>query len=337
MKSFACLAALSIAVAPFAAHADIKTLEAAAKKEGDITWYAAHYTSEASEELGAGFTRLHGIKVNVVRTTTQVAYQRLTQDIKNNQANCDVFSSTDLGHFVRLKAEGRLEKYTPENTPKIAESFRNLDADGYYHTTAMGLVLISYNTDKVTAEESPKSWTDLLEPKWKGRMSTGHPGFSGFVGSWALMMKKLYTWDYFTKLEKNKPQIGRSIADTVTALSSGERLVAAAANSTLYATSRGNPIALNYPTDGSVVIVSPSAIMKGTKRPNGARLFMEYLYSVEASEIVVKHFGIPMRDEVPPPKGALPMNRIKTLQPTVAESLDGIPVVLEEWRDTFGN
>ena len=72
-------------------------------------------------------------------------------------------------------------------------------------------------------------------PKWKGKVSTGHPAFSGYVGTWVLTMRKLYGWDYFEKLEKNKPQIGRSINDTVTALNSGERQVAAGADgSTLF-------------------------------------------------------------------------------------------------------
>ena len=61
-----------------AARADMKALEEAAKKEGELTWYTAHYTSEGAEELGADFTKIYGIKVNVVRTTAQVAYQRLT-------------------------------------------------------------------------------------------------------------------------------------------------------------------------------------------------------------------------------------------------------------------
>ena len=91
-------------------------------------------------------------------------------------------------------------------------------------------------------------------------------------------MKKLYGWDYFEKLEKNKPQIGRSINDTVTALNAGERQVAAGADgSTLFSAARGNPLAVIYPTDGSVLIIAPSAIMKGTKHPNAAKLFMEYL------------------------------------------------------------
>ena len=191
MKGLAHLAVVAaLAFAPAAVRADMKALEEAARKEGELTWYTAHYTSEAAEELGAGFTRLYGVKVNVVRTSAQVAYQRLLQDLKNNQILCDVFSSTDVGHYVRLKAEGKLEKYTPETASKILPEFQNVDPDGYYHTTSAGLVVITYNTTKVKPEEAPRKWTDLLDSKWKGKVSTGHPGFSGYVGTWVLMMEE---------------------------------------------------------------------------------------------------------------------------------------------------
>jgi len=339
MKILARIAIVAaLALAPAAARADMKALEDAAKKEGELTWYVAHYTSEGAEDLGRNFTETYGIKVNVVRTTAQVAYQRLLQDIKNNQTVCDVFSSTDVGHYVRLAAEGRFEKYTPESESKIVPAFRNFDPAGYYHTTSAGLVLLTYNSAKVKAEDAPKKWADLLDIKWKGKVSVGHPGFSGYVGTWVLTMKNLYGWSYFEKLEKNKPQIGRSINDTVTALTSGERLVAAGADgSTLFSASRGNPLATSYPTDGSVLIIAPSAILKGSKHPNSAKLFMEYLNSIEASKINAKHFAIPLRPEVPAPPGAKPIGEVKTIRPTVAEIDKGIPEVIEQWRDTFGN
>jgi iron(III) transport system substrate-binding protein len=339
MKGLARLAvAVALACVPAAAQADMKALQEAAKQEGELTWYTSHYTSEAAEELGADFTRLYGVKVNVVRTTAQVAYQRLLQDLKNNQTICDVFSSTDVGHLVRLKAEGKFEKYTPEDAAKILPAFRNFDPDGYYHTTSAGMVVLTYNTVKVKAEEAPKKWQDLLDIKWKGKVSLGHPGFSGYVGTWVLMMRNLYGWSYFEKLEQNKPQIGRSINDTVTALNAGERQVAAGADgSTLFSAARGNPLAVSYPSDGSVLIIAPSAIVKGTKHPNAARLFMEYLDSIEASKINAKHFAIPLRPEVPPPPGARPFTEIKTIRPSVAEIDKGIPDVIEQWRDTFGN
>jgi iron(III) transport system substrate-binding protein len=337
MKKWA-LAAAAIAFAPIAAHADMKALEEAAKKEGELTWYVSHYTSEGAEELGATFTKLYGIKVNVFRTTAQVAYQRATQDFKAGQTECDVFSTTDIGHVMKFKAEGKLVKYVPETEAKAAKAFQNLDPDGYFHTTSAGFVVLTYNTSKVKAEDAPKKWNDLLDPKWKGKVSTGHPGFSGYVGTWVLSMKLKYGWSYFDKLEKNKPQIGRSINDTVTALNAGERQVAAGADgSTLYSADRGNPLAIIYPEDDAITIIAPTAILAGSKHPNAAKLFMEYLYSVEASEIDVKHFTVPMRPEVAVAKGEKPVDEVKQFKPTNEQMAKGLPEAIEQWRDTFGN
>jgi iron(III) transport system substrate-binding protein len=114
-------------------------------------------------------------------------------------------------------------------------------------------------------------------------------------------------------------------------------VAAGADGSTLYSAARGNPLAVSYPSDGSVLIIAPSAIIKGTKHLNAAKLFMEYLNSIEAAQINAKHFAIPLRPEVPPPPGAKPISEIKTIRPSVAEIDKGIPDVIEQWRDTFGN
>ena len=329
--------ATALGFAPVA-HADMKALEEAAKKEGEITWYTSHYTSEGAEDLGRGFTEMYGIKANVVRMTAQVAYQRLLHDLKKNQIICDVFSSTDVGHYVRLAAEDRLEKYAPQTESKIAPMFRNFDSTGYYHTTSAGLVVLTYNSAKVKAEEAPKKWPDLLDIKWKGKVSLGHPGFSGYVGTWALTLRNLYGGSFFEKAREEQA------ADRPLDKRHGDRLERRRATGggglgrlDPFSASRGNPLAVNYPSDGAVLIIAPSAIMKGAKHPNAARLFMEYLYSFEAAKINARHFAIPLRPEVPSPPGAKPISEIKTIRPTVAEIDKGIAEVIEQWRETFGN
>jgi len=315
-----------------------KLYEAAKAKGEQATWYVSHYNSETAEAIGRAFDETFpGVKVNVVRTTAQVAFQRFSQDMRARVQNCDVFSSTDLGHFIRLKDDGRFEKYVPENTAHMIEALRNVDPDGFYHTTSIGTVLINFNTSKLKEEEAPRKWTDLLDPKWQNRVTVGHPGFSGYVGTWVVTMRKLYGWDYFTKLEKNKPQIGRSINDTVTMLNSGERWVGAGPGATtLRSAARGNPLSVIYPEDGTLLMISPSAVVKGTQNPNAARLFVEFLLSKRASAIQVENFSEIVRSDVPSFPGAKDLATVKVIRPTNDEIEEGIPEVKELWRDTFG-
>jgi iron(III) transport system substrate-binding protein len=316
-----------------------KELYELAKKEGEVTWYTAHSNDTTAQALGRDFeAAFPGIKANVVRTTAQVAYQRLTQEQKAGAMQVDVFSSTDIGHYVALKEKSLLEKYVPDNGSKVIEVYKNYDPDGFYTVTSAGLIGIAYNTAKLKEADAPKNWTDLTDPKWKDKIALGHPGFSGYVGTWVVSLKKLYGWGFFETLAKNNPQIGRSINDTVTMLNAGERIVAGSGpnGTAMESAGKGNPLAMIYPPDGTVLIIAPSGIPKGVKHPNAAKLFMEYLLTVEASKIWVAHFNESMRPEVKPLGGAKSAADVKTISPTVDEITKGIPEAIKQWRDTFG-
>jgi iron(III) transport system substrate-binding protein len=99
---------------------------------------------------------------------------------------------------------------------------------------------------------------------------------------------------------------------------------------------KGNPLAMAYPTDGTVLIIAPSSIMKGCKHPNGARLFMEFLMTEGASRIWVEHFNESIRPEVSATAGAKAAKDLKIIRPTVAEITKGVPEVIKQWRETFG-
>ena len=327
------------AAAPATAFEGESALYEAAKKDKEFTWYTAHYNSETAAAICQGLEKKYpGVKCNYVRTTAQVAYQRLAQDQKAGIAQASVISSTDQGHFTKMKQDGWLSPYRPKNLPELVEAFRSFnDPDDQFVATAAGLVLITYNTSVVAASEAPRKWTDLTDPKWKGKVSIGHPGFSGYVGTWVVQMRKLYGWDYFKKLELNKPRIGRSINDTVTMLNAKESLVAAGPSATtLESRAKGNPLAVVYPEDGAILMVSASGILKNAPAPNAARLFMEYLLSRDGNEVMVQQHQDPVNKHVKPMAGGKPIGEVKTIRPSAAEIEKGIPEVKEQFRETFG-
>lgn len=332
------LGAAGLAVAPNVARADLVALEAAAVKEGSLSWYTAHTDGETANLVAQGFmAKYPGIKVGVVRTTAQVAYQRLLQDLKNGIPPCDVFSSTDLGHDVTLAEQGKFAKYVPENAKSLLPDYVGLDPKGTFYPTLAELVMPIYNTQRVKVADAPKSWTDLLDPRWRNQIAVGHPAYSGTVGTWVVAMRKLYGWEYFEKLERNKPLIGRSVNDAVGVLNSGERVVAAGPSGLSQATAgRGNPIGIVKPSDGAVVIVSPSAVMEGAAHPNAGRLFMEFLLGPENARISAEAFRIPVRSGTPPPAGGADLSGLKTIRLTTAEIVRDMQDAIEQWRDTFG-
>ncbi|WP_137391199.1 ABC transporter substrate-binding protein [Rhodoligotrophos defluvii] len=324
--------------ATFAQGNEEAQLYEAAKKEGSVTWYTAHYDQNMTAQIGAAFTKKYpGITVNGIKATAQVSFQRLLLDLKAGQSQADVFSSTDVSHFPHLKQMDALVQYTPENEKHIVEAFRNIDPDGYYHTTLVGLITLLYNTDKVTEAEAPKNWPDLKDPKWKGKVTFGDPNYSGMVGVWTVAMANTYGWSFFEDLKPLDPQIGRSIDDAVTLLNSGERVVAMGDPGTaLQSAAKGNPVAVVYPTDGAVVVRMPSAVIKGSKSPNAAKLFMNFLLSKEAMEIATAGYQQSLRPDVPPPPGAKSLAEVAVIAPTPEQIGKSLPENKEKWRDTFG-
>jgi iron(III) transport system substrate-binding protein len=278
------------------------------------------------------------VRCNVVRSTSQVAFPRLVQDMRARVAQCDVFSSTNSGHFTQLKRENRLMQFRPRNVDELLPSLRVADPDDYFQTAFLGLFLMTHNTRKVSEAEAPKSWTDVLDPKWRGRIAVGHPGFSGAIGSLCVALRKLYGWDYFRQLERHRPHIGRSASDPVTLLNAGERTIGMGVPrpTTLLSISRGNLLALVYPTDGALMVPAPSGGLRNAPSPPAARLFLELVASPAYSRATRPFFAESLRPDVPPLYGARPLDQVPLLMLTAEEVESGIREVKELWRDTFG-
>ena len=308
-------------------------LYADAKREGKVVWWTAHYAQSAADAVRDAFVaRYPGIEVQFIRQTAQVVYQRLTQNLRAGVREVDVFASTDEAHYLVLKRQGVLAAYRPLGVDSLPRAYRAIDRDNMYHVGALGFVLINYST-KLPAP--PRSWTDLLDPRYKGQITVGHPGFSGFVGNWVVAMWDKYGWDYFTKLAKNNPKIGRSINDTVTDIVSGERLVGAGPdNYSLEQKQHGNPINIEFPADDAILIVSPVGILKDAPHPNAARLFESFYYSREYSTAMIKVANYPLRPDLPPPSG-VPIDKVKWYRNKAERLEKAVPDAIGKWRETF--
>src|ERR1700753_3650922 len=135
----ALIGALAASAVPFAARANGITpdLIAAARKEGSITWYIAQVDTETAEAMGRKFTaQFPGVSVTVIRTTGQVAYERLLQDLKNGAPQCDVFSSTDVAQYPALRKRAALANYTPAGAATLLPAFQAVADPGYTYPSA---------------------------------------------------------------------------------------------------------------------------------------------------------------------------------------------------------
>jgi len=307
----------------------------AAKKEGSLTWWTAHFALDDAQAVANAFmAKYPGVQVNFIRQTAQVIYQRLQQNLKSGINDVDVFASTDEAHYVTLKKANALAVYVPGNYDKIPPLFRNIDPDGTYHTAIMTFIVINYNDQKITP--APRRWPQLNDPKYRGQITVGHPGFSGYVGNWVVAMNELYGWEYFKSLKDQDPKINRSIFDVVTDILSGERQLGASTDGfALQKRAGGGAINIAYPEDDTVLAIGPMAVMKNAPHPAAARLFATFTYSKEFSDLLAKRHLYPLRYDVAPANG-LTYNKFKWTRMSVDKLLTGVPEVIAKWRETFG-
>jgi iron(III) transport system substrate-binding protein len=284
------LAAISIVVAAPASAQDAR-LEAA-KKEGKVVWYTS-LALPTAEKIGKLFEAAYpGIKVEVQRTGSQRILQRVMQEMQANLKLVDVIHTSDAGHFVLLKEKKLLMKYTPPGVDAFPAGFK--DKDGYYFTLRATVNVIAYNTKLVPAAEAPKGWKDLLDPKWRGKMVTAHPGYSGVISTHVLALVQLYGWDYFKQLAQNKLMLVQSAVDPAGVVASGERQVAVDGGDYYYyqMKKKGNPIEVVYPKEGVPLVVSPTAIASFAPHPNAAKLFTDFTFSRELQQVMADSEGL---------------------------------------------
>ncbi len=288
----------------------------AARKEGQVI----HYTSTdlpVAEKVARAFeTKYSGIAVRVERTGAERVFQRIGQEYTSNIHAVDVVNSSDAAHFIAWKRDGILAAYVPEDVAKFYPP-EHRDADGLFASWRIFLSIIAYNTNLVKAEDAPKSYADLLDPKWKGKIIKAHPGYSGTIMTATYQLQRELGWSFFEQLAKQNVMQVQSAADPPKKLDLGERAIMADGNeyNILKLREAGRPVQPVYATEGSPVIVGPNGIFKGAPHPNAARLFQSFCFSREAQQLIIDFGGLrsahPQTTEM---VGRIPLHDIKTLK-----------------------
>jgi iron(III) transport system substrate-binding protein len=309
----------------------------AAKKEGKIVWYTSLVLPSAERVAKLFEAAYPGIKVEVHRTGSQRILQRVMQEMQANLKIVDVIHTSDSGHFVFLKEKKLLIQHTPPGVEKFPAGFK--DKDGYYYGLRATVNAIFYNTKLVSAAEAPKTWKDLLDPKWKGKMVTAHPGYSGVIATHVLALEKLFGWDYFKQLAQNKLMIVQSANDPSTVVASGERVVAVNGGdySAYQLKKKGNPIEVVYPKEGVPLVVSPQAIASFAPHPNAAKLFHDFTFSRDVQQVMADSEGLYTgHPDVKYPTDKPKMSELKllTVDPEELEKKD--PEIKKRFVEIFG-
>ncbi|HEX2338109.1 MAG TPA: extracellular solute-binding protein [Hyphomicrobiaceae bacterium] len=276
------------------AHATVTPqLIEAAKKEGKVVWYTAVDLPVAERIAKAFEAKYPGIAVRVERSGGERIFQRIGQEYASNIHAVDVVNSSDAAHFIVWKRDGMLAPYVPQDVANHYPAEQK-DPDGLFASWRVWLCVIGYNTKLVKVDEAPKSFADLLDPKWSGKIVKAHPGYSGTIMTATYQMSRDIGWSYFEKLSQQKVMQVQSSADPPKKLALGERAIMADGNeyNLIQLKEKGEPVEIVYPSEGTPLIIGPSGIMMDAPNPNAARLLQSFMFSTECQQLMVDWGGL---------------------------------------------
>ena len=239
--------------------------------------------------IKAGFeTKYPGIVMEYFASDTGRVLKQIASERRAGQVKADVLLLADPIEYVLFKKEGILEKYSSPEASAIDAKF--LDPEGYYAGARIVNVGIAYNSELVTPEEAPKSWNDLLDPKWKDQLVITDPALAGTAKYFitAFLLDPDYGPEYFRKLRANGCEVEYGTMATHSQLAAGGYKVGIALDYISRGLrAQGFPIQFIYPSKDLVSIASPIGIVKGSANQENARLLYDFILSKEGQAILV--------------------------------------------------
>ncbi|MGM9570034.1 MAG: ABC transporter substrate-binding protein [Phascolarctobacterium sp.] len=305
MLGAAAILALSVALAG-CGGGDKKAEKKAGGTKGEIMVYTSIYPdiidNMCKPNVAKAFPEM---KVNWFQGGTEKVVTKITGEIKAKKIGADVLMVADPSYYLKLEDQKLLLPYKSKEEKNL---INDKAADGSWYAVRVCNMIIAYNADKLKAEDAPKNWTDLTDPKWKGKIAMPNPMLSGtaYVAVGALADK--YGWEYFDKLKANGLRVEEGNSAIQNKLLTGEYAAAMILEENILklANTKKEPLKVIYPKDGVVQVPSPIAIFNTTKNPEGAKALVDWWLSKEGQQAVVKGWMHSVRGDVKEPIGSVP-------------------------------
>ena len=274
-----------------------KRLIEGAKKEGKLLWYTALNINDATM-LTKRFEQLYPfIKTETLRLGGRELVTKILMEANTRVFRADVIESVSIdGHI--LKKRGLLEKYISPEAGAYPTSVK--DPDGTWTSFFINTHVLVYNTNMVKKDEVPRTYEELINPKWKGKIIIRDDDFPTF-GMMLRVMGKENGLNFMRRLAAQGVELRSGSTLAIQDISAG----AAPLGMNLYGTRVEELKKKQAPIDWTpmefvIVSIEPLSVAAKAPNPNAARLFVDFLLSKEGQGLMRDRSRIPSRPDVPP-------------------------------------
>ena len=248
------------------------------------------------------------IDVQWTEMGSQDVLDRIRSERENPQG--DIWWGAPSTMFMNAAAEGLIQPYRPSWAGAVDSKFK--DANNLWYGTFLTPEVIGYNNQLLEESEVPKDWDDLLLPEWKDKIIIRYPLGSGTMRAiFCTMIWRFYEdsgdpeqgYEWLLKLDANTKEYAASPTMMQQKLARGEGLITVwnMPDIVFQSEAKGYPFGYVIPKSGTPVVTDGIALIAGSKHPEQAKLYYEFVNSKESMTILAKeHYRVPARTDIPP-------------------------------------
>jgi iron(III) transport system substrate-binding protein len=301
----------------------------AAKKEGKLNWYTSTNLTE-SKPLLDDFEKAYGIKGEIIRASGEKTLNRIVTEGRAGRWDFDVVTISEVDALIDAKL---LMAYRSPEARTFIPEFK--DANGYWTAVYVNYTTIGYNTKLVSEKEAPKQWEDLLDPKWKGKISIDQEPYTWF-GTLHKAWGRERAQKYMRAMAKQDIQWRKGHTLIAQLMSAGEFPIGVIyAHRTEEMKTRGAPIEWVNSVNPLAVTLNSAGVSTKPQHPNAARVFVDFLLSRPAQQRLRSLRRIPARPDIEPFSPRMEQSKLKLVTNPV-ETGTQFNASIKEFREIFG-
>jgi iron(III) transport system substrate-binding protein len=313
---------------------------AKAESEGTLLFYTHDGETGAAAVVEAFTKEFPKINARYVRAQNGALYSKILAERSAGRFNVDAIQFSEIGTAMDFQKRGGYARYvSPQDAAYAPEYLSNPVGD--YFWVGVTFCGIAYNTDRVPAAEAPKTWKDLLDPRWRNAISTKQATSGTQFVQW-YELRRLYGDGFWKQFAKQRPRGFDSRAQLFDRLAKGDDKVCALAEYAGYALARqkGAPIAFVAPDDGLPAGPLAAGVVDKAPHPEAARLFIDWLMSPKGQALYQDNpnlFYGSVRKDAPPMPGGKRLSDYKLLVPSDwADAMASHDAFNKEWNGMLG-
>ena len=316
---FACCLWSGLWLTPSLARAADQAMVEAARREGALA-IADSAPGENFQKFLEAFTAKYpflDVATGFYSGPTGRVLARVNAEIDAKRVTFDVMLAANMAAWIEMTRAGKIMRYDSSEYGAFPAGAK---ADGYWAAAqAIGVIPV-YNRNVLPAADAPKSWLDLLDPRFGDHQIAIQNAAAGTQFNQLYLLERAFGLDFIKRLAARHPVVMATGAQMTDAIVRGEVRLGASLDHWRAFGPNAEQAGLTavYPSEGMPLTLAPVGIIAGAPHPNAAKLFMDFILSAEGQKLLnVDLYGMySMRADVPAPAGQKPLAETHPLLPT---------------------